>query len=435
MATNTSRRIISILALSTKRSCFRPSGYRQYSTGNLKSSGFTAYWKSLKWFSIPASVGFAYIGYLQFRHIQKREKRNLGHGEPQSLLLDNWQVEILKMLPTRVLSRWWGYLSHLRVPLWMRQPLFGLYVKLYDCNMEESMIEDLKQFPTFSDFFKRKLRPDARTINEESAVVSPVDGKILYFGELDSLYNMEQVKGVSYSLVTFCGPKHPFVKGIIKEKERRREQRLAVESTTSHAGLSKGRAVTAETPDGILNGHKTIDINKNTANVHDSKRMAPRSKYYYCIMYLAPGDYHWFHSPTDWTIEHRRHIPGHLFSVSPSVMRSIQGLFNFNERVLLHGHWEHGQFMMAAIGAYNVGSIHLPFAVEKTFKTNIGKLEAAYSDRLYGAAGFTFKRGEPLGGFDLGSSIVLIFTAPENLKFHVQPGQKINYGQPLASLA
>ena len=54
----------------------------------------------------------------------------------------------------------------------MRQPLFGLYVKLYDCNMEESMVEDLKQFPTFSDFFKRKLRPDARTINEESAVVS-----------------------------------------------------------------------------------------------------------------------------------------------------------------------------------------------------------------------------------------------------------------------
>ena len=49
-------------------------------------------------------------------------------------------------------------------------------------------------------------------------------------------------------------------------------------------------------------------------------------------------------------------------------MRSIQGLFNFNERVILHGHWEHGQFMMAAIGAYNVGSIHLPFAVEKVSK-------------------------------------------------------------------
>ena len=83
-----------------------------------------------------------------------------------------FQVDILKKLPTRVLSRWWGYLSHLKVPVWMRQPLFGLYVKLYDCNMEESMVEDLKQFPTFSDFFKRKLRPDVRIINKESAVVS-----------------------------------------------------------------------------------------------------------------------------------------------------------------------------------------------------------------------------------------------------------------------
>ena len=55
----------------------------------------------------------------------------------------------------------------------MRNPLFNLYVKLYNCDMEEAMIEDLKQFPTFSDFFKRRLRPDARTINGECEIVSP----------------------------------------------------------------------------------------------------------------------------------------------------------------------------------------------------------------------------------------------------------------------
>ena len=46
-------------------------------------------------------------------------------------------------------------------------------------------------------------------------------------------------------------------------------------------------------------------------------------------------------------------------------MRSIEGLFNFNERVLLYGHWKYGKFLLAAIGAYNVGSIILPFTVEK----------------------------------------------------------------------
>ena len=56
---------------------------------------------------------------------------------------------------------------------------------------------------------------------------------------------------------------------------------------------------------------------------------------------------------------------GHLFSVSPSAMRSIEGLFNFNERVLLYGHWKYGKFLLGAVGAYNVGSIILPFTVEK----------------------------------------------------------------------
>ena len=31
---------------------------------------------------------------------------------------------------------------------------------------------------------------------------------------------------------------------------------------------------------------------------------------YHIIIYLAPGDYHHFHSPTDWTVNTRRHFPG-----------------------------------------------------------------------------------------------------------------------------
>ena len=70
---------------------------------------------------------------------------------------------------------------------------------------------------------------------------------------------------------------------------------------------------------------------------------------------------------------------------------------------------------------------------QQNFKTNAGRLEMAYNDRLYGAAGFTFQRGEPLGGFDLGSSIVLIFSAPGDMKFHIDVGQKIKFGEPVAT--
>jgi len=54
--------------------------------------GFRQYWDSLKWFSIPASLGFAYICYQQYGHIRKREQRKLLESDPEQYLAKNWQV-------------------------------------------------------------------------------------------------------------------------------------------------------------------------------------------------------------------------------------------------------------------------------------------------------------------------------------------------------
>lgn len=48
---------------------------------------------------------------------------------------------------------------------------------------------------------------------------------------------------------------------------------------------------------------------------------------------------------------------GDLLSVSELVARRVRGLFNFNERAVYYGTWQHGFFAMAAVGATNVGSI------------------------------------------------------------------------------
>lgn len=76
-------------------------------------------------------------------------------------------------------------------------------------------------------------------------------------------------------------------------------------------------------------------------------------------MYLAPGDYHCFHSPVDWSVQFRRHFAGKLLSVRPSVATWMPKLFSQNERVVYlgkrrgNGHF----FAFAAVGATNVGSI------------------------------------------------------------------------------
>lgn len=85
------------------------------------------------------------------------------------------------------------------------------------------------------------------------------------------------------------------------------------------------------------------------------------NKLFFTVVYLAPGDYHRFHSPTNWVVERRRHFAGELFSVSPWMANKLQDLFVLNERVALLGRWRHGFFSMIPVGATNVGSIRVNF--------------------------------------------------------------------------
>ena len=51
-----------------------------------------------------------------------------------------------------------------------------------------------------------------------------------------------------------------------------------------------------------------------------------------------------------------------------------------------------------------------------------------------GSVGMRLGKGQRLGTFHMGSSIVLVFEAPKGFEFCVQPGDSVRYGQPLGQL-
>lgn len=189
---------------------------------------------------------------------------------------------------------------------------------------------------------------------------------------------------------------------------------------------------------------------------------------FYIVVYLAPGDYHRFHSPTSWVVEKRRHFAGELYSVSPYLQRTLPGLFTLNERVVLLGRWRWGFFSFTPVGATNVGSIKINFDSE--LRTNSlttdtaadraaeeaadrGEPYSGFAEATYGEAskllgGHALRRGEEMGGFQLGSSIVLVFEAPKGIRksfddgwaegerkggwrWGVTQGQRVKYGEAI----
>lgn len=58
-------------------------------------------------------------------------------------------------------------------------------------------------------------------------------------------------------------------------------------------------------------GAQASDINHmSDSDYQEQLQLHPDNDLFHCIIYLAPGDYHRFHSPTHWNVVHRRHFPG-----------------------------------------------------------------------------------------------------------------------------
>lgn len=151
-----------------------------------------------------------------------------------------------------------------------------------------------KEFTSFNDFFIRRLKPEARPVDEDSNVlVSPGDGKILAYAEASK--NDFIVKGSRFNVLQFLGD------SILAQKY-------------IHGGI--------------------------------------------VVLRLCPSDYHRYHFPINGKISFPTIIDGDYYSVNPIALSKRLDIFCENKReyVLISTH-EFGDIVMAEVGATMVGSI------------------------------------------------------------------------------
>ena len=240
---------------------------------------------------------------------------------------------------------------------WITTKAISMFIKAYKINMAEAKLKNATDFKTFNDFFTRELEDGARTIDTNPAT-------LCY--PVDGAISQQgdivggqliQAKGFNYSLVSLLG----------------------------------GDEKTAEAFQGGT---------------------------FSCI-YLAPKDYHRIHMPMAATLREMIYVPGELFSVNPLTANNVPNLFSRNERVVCVFDTKHGAMAMVLVGATIVASIETTWA--GTITPPAGKDIFRWSYPTEGEAAITFNKGDEMGRFKLGSTVVSTF-APNMIKFNESAG-------------
>ena len=145
----------------------------------------------------------------------------------------------------------------------------------------------------------------------------------------------------------------------------------------------------------------------------------------YLTVYLSPKDYHRVHMPYGGTLRETVHIPGRLFSVNPCATQVIPNLFARNERVVSIFDTEMGRLAVVLVGAVFVGSIDMcwPFAQGK--KSQPSRVPAPVAPL----------KGEEIGRFNMGSTVVVLFANPQIVwTENVTIGRPVQMGTSIATL-
>jgi phosphatidylserine decarboxylase len=111
-----------------------------------------------------------------------------------------FSLALLGLYPKKAGSAAVGSLARFALPRGLRRPLLGRFAAAYRANLDEAE-RPLEEYPTFLDFFTRRLKPGLRPQAPPApgAVNSPVDGTLIAAGRVTE-GTLLQAKGLPYRL-------------------------------------------------------------------------------------------------------------------------------------------------------------------------------------------------------------------------------------------
>ncbi len=161
----------------------------------------------------------------------------------------------------------------------------------------------------------------------------------------------------------------------------------------------------------------------------DAKLAAQFENGHFATLYLSPKDYHRIHMPCDGRLLRMIYVPGELFSVNPTTARGVPGLFARNERVVCVFETEYGPMVLTLVGATIVGSM----ATVWHGVVNPPRFRDV-REWHYDHQQIRLKKGEEMGRFLLGSTVVMLFPAG-TIQFNTawQPTNAIRMGEMMGN--
>jgi phosphatidylserine decarboxylase len=148
----------------------------------------------------------------------------------------------------------------------------------------------------------------------------------------------------------------------------------------------------------------------------------------YVTLRLTAGMYHRFHAPHDCTVDQVAYIPGDAWNVNPPALKRIDRLYCRNERALVRARLDTGDHVvtLVPVAAILVAGIRLRF-LDLLFNLGHGKAAVV-------SCNATLRKGEEMGCFEHGSTIIALAPDGFSLCDNVEEGRVIRVGEPLMRL-